>query len=96
MKTHTWIGLGFLLVVGVAALSQFGSTLEVISDTSSTTVERVVEEVHEEEKDVVEEAQRELERINNELDQEETRLLEEKAQIEERLEQIRETRVSFQ
>jgi len=59
------------------------------------------------ERDLIDEAKAELERINAELDAEETRLLEEKAVIEaeaaaqldaveKRLEQIRDTRVSFQ
>ena len=68
------------------------------------TVEQVEETV---EVDMIEAAKAELERINTELDAEETRLLEDKAaveakaaaevaEIESKLEQIRETRTSFQ
>ena len=68
------------------------------------TVEQIEETV---EVDMIEAAKVELERINAELDAEETRLLEDKAaveakaaaevlEIESKLEQIRETRTSFQ
>lgn len=83
------------MVVAIALASQFGSTVEVEKDdtevASSTTTEIIKEET-----DVVAEANRELERISAELDAEETRLLEERQQIDDRLEQIRQTRMSFQ
>lgn len=43
MKTHYWVGLGFLTVVSIAALSQFGSTMEVVSNTPEKEI--VVDEV---------------------------------------------------
>lgn len=43
MKTHLWVGIGFLTVVSVGAISQFGSTMEVVRET---TPKVVVEEVH--------------------------------------------------
>lgn len=83
------------MVVAIALASQFGSIVEVEKDdaevASSTTTEIIKEET-----DVVAEANRELERISAELDAEETRLLEERQQIDDRLEQIRQTRMSFQ
>ena len=69
--------------------------------------EEVIEEVPAQKVDIIDEAKAELERINLELDEEETRLLDEKSknqtefdekqlELETKLEQIRETRTSFQ
>lgn len=76
-----------------------GMWLAVMLNPTEETYERPITEevpVVVEEIDIVDKARQDLERINNELDFEETRLLEERAQIDARLEEIRETRVSFQ
>jgi predicted nucleic acid-binding Zn-ribbon protein len=92
MKSHIIIGVGFLVVMGVVALSQFGSSTEVIQErTASSSVPLIEEDVL----DIIESARKELERINTELDAEETRLLEERKKLDARLEQIRETRSGF-
>ena len=95
------VGVGVVIVIG---LLNERATVEAVNPK----VEKEVVEVQpEQEVDVVEAAKAELERINIELDEEETRLLSEKeaveaqaaaevAEIEARLEQIRETRTSFQ
>jgi len=100
--------IGALMVVGVVGVIVIGllneqGTVEAVNPK----VEKEVVEVQPEEVDVVEAAKAELDRINIELHEEETRLLSEKeaveaqaaaevAEIEARLEQIRETRTSFQ
>ena len=107
MNLTTIVGVGAAIVVSVGIISSFewNSNIEYVAPQNATsTVATTTEAV---ERDVVEEAQAELERINTELDAEETRLLEEieaieleaQSQVDEReqrLEQIRETRVSFQ
>lgn len=97
------------MVVGVGGVITIGllneqATVEAVNPKVEKEVVEVQPEV---EVDVVEAAKAELDRINIELDEEETRLLSEKeaveaqaaaevAEIESRLEQIRETRTSFQ
>lgn len=108
MTTKQQIGVGMLIVVfGIIVylnLADKHGTVEVENTVETPAVATTTEPV---ERDPIAEAKAELERINAELDAEETRLLEEKAAIEaeaaakleaveERLEQIRETRVSFQ
>ena len=82
-------------IAGVAALSQLfiGNDAVVMNERVQVDTPEVVEQM---EVDIVESAKLELERINLELDGEEVRLLEERDAIDTRLEQIRETRTSFQ
>jgi gamma-glutamyltranspeptidase len=94
--------LGIIVYVNLA--DKHGTmTVENVVETPATATSTEVTV----ERDLIDEAKAELERINAELDAEEMRLLEEKAAIEaeaaakleaveKRLEQIRETRVSFQ
>ena len=105
--TRTQIGVGMLIVLfGIIVFVNVNDNNVVTyeAETATSTVATTTEVL---ERDVVGEAQAELERINAELDAEETRLLEEieaiqleaQSQVDEReqrLEQIRETRVSFQ
>ena len=105
--TRTQIGVGMLIVLfGIIVFVNVNDNNVVTyeAETATSTVATTTEVL---ERDVVGEAQAELERINTELDAEETRLLEEieaiqleaQSQVDEReqrLEQIRETRVSFQ
>lgn len=107
--TRQQVGLGMLsvlfgIIIYLNLADKYG-TIEVV-DTVETPAVATSTEVTVE-RDLIDEAKAELERINAELDAEEMRLLEEKAAIEAeaaakldaveaRLEQIRETRVSFQ
>lgn len=92
------------IVIAVGLVIAMGVVLQVMNDLNTTEVQwgstatttELVKEVLPEEVDVVESARVQLERINTQLDEEETRLLEEKKAIDARLEQIRETRTSFQ
>jgi len=102
--------IALAVVVGIGAVGSYlnkplnvsGVQDGVVSATSTT-----MEVVPEEEIDVVESAKVELERINQELDAEETRLVEERKriqaekdaelkEIDARLDEINQTRVSFQ
>ena len=98
--------VGMIVVFGIIVfiLNNDNNVVTYEAETATSTVATTTEVL---ERDVVGEAQAELERINAELDAEETRLLEEieaiqleaQSQVDEReqrLEQIRETRVSFQ
>ena len=78
-------------IAGVAAFSQLFMGSDVVVINERPMVEEEVVEV-----DIVESAKLELERINLELDAEESRLLEERERIDSQLEQILETRTSFQ
>lgn len=89
-----FLTVGFIIAVGIAIMSQYQTTEEVVKTTPEPT--GTTTPIMQETVDVIEEARRELERINNELDAEETRLLEERGEIDSRLEEIRKTRMSFQ
>jgi len=107
MKTII-IAVGIVIAMGVIVnnlddmRSFFDNSIEV-----TKIDEEVIEEVPAQKVDIIDEAKAELERINLELDEEETRLLDEKSknqtefdekqlELETKLEQIRETRTSFQ
>ena len=106
--TRTQIGVGMLIVLfGIIVFVNVNDNNVVTYEAKTATSTVATTTTEAVERDVVEEAQAELERINTELDAEETRLLEEieviqleaQSQVDEReqrLEQIRETRVSFQ
>ena len=106
--TRTQIGVGMLIVLfGIIVFVNVNDNNVVTYEAKTATSTVATTTTEAVERDVVEEAQAELERINTELDAEETRLLEEIEAIqleaqsevdqrEQRLEQIRETRVSFQ
>ena len=95
MQTKHKIALGALLVVSVGIISGAVQNSNTVTYTAPV-METVATSTPVLERDVVEEAKQELERINAELDAEESKLLEEKAEIETRLEEIRDTRTSFQ